>query len=147
MRCPTRTMQQDRILSMSVKTHTQTHTHAQTHIHRRTHSCTNTHTQSTLTHTHTPTHTLSDPSLWHNTLLHKHTHPKHINTHTYTHTHSLRLEPVAQSVGGSDCRSEGMGYFLCPSEQTRLFWWFRVVGSLPLHQLVRWCQYNVTSRP
>jgi hypothetical protein len=26
-----------------------------------------------------------------------------------------------------------------------LFWWFRVVGSLLLHQLVRWCQYNVTS--
>jgi hypothetical protein len=25
-----------------------------------------------------------------------------------------------------------------------LFWWFRVVL---LHQLVRWCQYNVTSRP
>jgi arylsulfatase A-like enzyme len=29
----------------------------------------------------------------------------------------------------------------------RLFWWFTVVEPLLLHQLVCWCQCNVTSRP
>jgi hypothetical protein len=63
-------------------------------------------------------------------------------------------EPVAQSVGGFDCGSEGMGFDPHSGQskvrlfsQTSLFWWYRVVGSLLLHQLVRWCQYNVTSRP
>jgi hypothetical protein len=56
--------------------------------------------------------------------------------------------PVAQSVGGSDCGSEGIGVrsplWQKQSEainislsKTRLFWWFRVVRSL-LPRSLRW---------
>jgi hypothetical protein len=57
-----------------------------------------------------------------------------------------RLEALTadQKVWGSTQQSEAI---FSVHLNTRLFWWFRVVSSLLLHQLVRWCQYNVTSRP
>jgi hypothetical protein len=68
---------------------------------------------------------------------------------------NCKPEPAAQSIRGSDCGSKGMGFDRF--EQSEAIFSVhlnrqdcsggRVVGTLLLHQLVRWCQYNVTSRP